>query len=275
MLTAVVWLAAVGPASGQALRKDDPALQGIDVEEHLGDTIPLDVRLVSDAGDSVTIGQYFGDKKPAVLVMAYYTCPMLCNLVLNGVSDAMGAMPLVPGKDYRVLTVSIDPRDSVALAAAKKKNYLADLNRPGADTGWTYFVTTADESKRLANAIGFKYYYVEDKGQYAHPAVITVVSPTGVVSRYLYGIKFNPRDLRLALVEASEGKIGTTVDRILLYCYHYDPDAGGYTLLAFNVMKLGGVLTLVLLGFFLGIFWIRESRRRSRNKAQPAHRASR
>ncbi len=262
-------------ASGQALQKDDPALQGIDVEEHLGDTIPFDVNLVNDRGDSVTLGQYFGDNKPAVLVMAYYTCPMLCNLVLNGVSDAIGSMPLDPGKDYRVLTVSIDPRDSVALAAAKKKNYLTDLNRKGADTAWTFFVTSADQSKRLADAIGFKYYYVEDKGQYAHPAVITVVSPAGVVSRYLYGIEFNPRDLRLALVEASEGKIGTTVDRILLYCYHYDPDAGGYTLLAFNVMKLGGILTLVLLGSFLGIFWIRESRRRSRSKAQPAERASR
>ncbi len=274
-LAAIVWLAAVVPSSGQALRDDDPALKGMDVEERLGDTIPFDVNLVNDRGDSVTLGQYFGDKKPAVLVMAYYTCPMLCNLVLNGVSDAIGAMPLAPGKDYRVLTVSIDPRDSVALAAAKKKNYLAELNRDGADSGWTYFVTSADQSKRLADAIGFKYYYIEDKDQYAHPAVITVVSPAGVVSRYLYGIEFNPRDLRLALVEASEGKIGTTVDRILLYCYHYDPDAGGYTLLAFNVMKLGGVLTLVLLVLFLGVFWIRESRRRSRNKAQPAHRASR
>jgi protein SCO1/2 len=274
-LAAIIWLATSNPVSGQALNKDDPALKGIDVEEHLGDTIPFDVQLVNDRGDSVTLGQYFGDHKPAVLVMAYYTCPMLCNLVLNGVSDAIGSMPLEPGKDYRVLTVSIDPRDSVALAAAKKKNYVADLDRKGADTGWTYFVAAADQSKRLADAIGFKYYYVKDKNQYAHPAVITVVSPAGVVSRYLYGIQFNPRDLRLALVEASEGKIGTTVDRILLYCYHYDPDAGGYTLLAFNVMKLGGVLTLVLLGLFLGIFWIRESRRRSRKKAQPAERASR
>ena len=267
LLVTTVWLLTCAIATGQALRKDDPALRGIDVEEHPGDTIPFDVPLVNDHGDSVMIGSYFGDNKPAVLVMAYYTCPMLCNLVLNGVSDAVGGMPLEPGKDYRILTVSIDPRDSVALAAAKKQNYLTDLDRKGADTGWTFFVTSADESKRLADAIGFKYYYVEDRKEYAHPAVITVLSPAGVVSRYLYGIEFNPRDLRLALLEASEGKIGTTIDRILLYCYHYDPDAGGYTLLAFNVMKLGGVMTLVVLGLFLGIFWFRESRRRSRKKA--------
>lgn len=275
VFAAAIWTLTAVFASGQALQKNDPALQGIDVEEHLGDTIPFDVNLVNDHGDTVTLGAYFGDHKPAVLVMAYYTCPMLCNLVLNGVSNAIGGMPLEPGKDYRVLTVSIDPRDSVALAAAKKKNYLTELDRKGADTAWTFFVTSADESKRLADAVGFKYYYVPERKEYAHPAVITVVSPAGVISRYLYGVQFNPRDLRLALVEASEGKIGTTVDRILLYCYHYDPDAGGYTLLAFNVMKLGGIATLVLLGLFLGIFWWRESRRRSRKKAQIAEKASR
>jgi protein SCO1/2 len=275
VFAAVIWTLTAVLASGQALQKNDPALRGIDVEEHLGDTIPFDVNLVNDHGDTVILGDYFGDHKPAVLVMAYYTCPMLCNLVLNGVSNAIGGMPLEPGKDYRVLTVSIDPRDSVALAAAKKENYLTDLDRKGADATWTFFVTSADESKRLADAVGFKYHYVPERKEYAHPAVITVLSPDGVITRYLYGVEFNPRDLRLALVEASEGKIGTTVDRILLYCYHYDPDAGGYTLLAFNVMKLGGIVTLVLLGLFLGIFWLRESRRRSKKRAQTAEKASR
>jgi len=259
---------AVAPIHSQVIKENDPALEGIDVEEHPGDTIPFDIALTNDAGQEVTLGDYFADGKPVLLVMAYYTCPMLCNLVLNGVVDGSREMSLVPGQDYRLLTVSIDPNDTYELAGAKKANYVKSLDRPEASEGWTFFAATADQSKRLADAIGFKYYYDEDRQQYAHPALVTVLTGSGVISRYLYGIEFKERDLKLALMEASEGKIGNTFDRILLYCYHYDPDAGGYTVFAANVMKLGGVATLVFLAVFLGAFWIIEIRRRAARSAK-------
>ncbi len=265
MIVALVWHA----ASGQILKEDDPALAGIDVEERLGDTIPFDVTLVNDRGDTVTIGEYFGDEKPALLVMAYYTCPMLCNLILNGMTQALGDISLNPDEDFRILTVSVDPTETVELAAAKKKNYTENLGVDGIEAGWTFFVAAEEQSKKLADAIGFKYYYVEDRKEYAHPALVTALSPDGVITRYLYGIEYNPRDLRLALLEASEGKIGSTIDRILLFCYHYDPDSGGYTLFALNIMKLGGAATLVLLALFLGAFWLREWRRRARARIRP------
>jgi protein SCO1/2 len=248
---------------GQVIKDDDPALKGIDVLEHPGDTIPLDIALTNDKGEAVTLDKYFSDGKPVVLIMAYYTCPMLCNLVLNGVVEAARDMSLTPGRDYRLLTVSIDPTETFDLAAAKKKNYVNSLGRPEAVEGWTFFVADGNQSRRLADAIGFMYYYDDEHQQYAHPALITILTGSGVISRYLYGIEFKERDLKLALMEASEEKIGNTFDRVLLYCYHYDPDAGGYTVLAGNVMKVGGILTLAGLAVFLGIFWLWEWRRRS------------
>lgn len=254
----------VSASSAQVIRDDDPSLRNIDIIEHQRDTIPFDVVLTNDAGQEVTLGQYFEDGKPTILIMAYYTCPMLCNLVLNGVADAARAIDWIPGEEYQILTVSIDPTEMYDLAAAKKKNYLANIGRPDIDDGWTFFAATEDQSRKLADAIGFKYYYDEDLEQYAHAAVITILTGKGVISRYLYGIEFKERDYQFALMEASEGKIGNTIDRVLLYCFHYDPDAGGYVLFAANVMKLGGVVTLVFLALFLGFFWIRELRRRSR-----------
>jgi protein SCO1/2 len=249
-------------ASAQIIRDDDPALRGIDVVEHPGDTIPLDVILTDDQGREVLLGDYFKDNKPVALVLAYYRCPMLCDLVLNGMSTGLTELSWVPGNEYRILTVSFDPTETYKLASEKKSNYIESYWTPAAGDGWAFFVAAEDQSKKLADAVGFKYYYDEEKEMYAHAALVTILTGEGVISRYLYGIEFKPRDLRLALLEASEGKIGSTIDRILLFCYHYDPDAGGYTILAANVMKLGGVITLVLLGIFLGIFWLREIRRR-------------
>jgi protein SCO1/2 len=273
-LVAVIILSVGQAVLGQVLRDDDPALRGIDVEERLGDTIPFDVTVVNDRGDTTTIGAYLGDGKPVVLIMAYYTCPMLCNLILNGVSDAVANLSLTPGEEYRILTVSIAPTETVELATAKKENYIENLGMDGVADAWTFFVAAEDQSRKLADAIGFKYYWDEDQKQYAHTAVLTVLSPDGVISRYTYGIEYNPRDLRLALLEASEGEIGTTIDRILLYCYRYDPDAGGYALIALNVMKLGGAATLAVLFLFLGIFWMREFRRKSRSNNKSRHRVT-
>jgi len=252
----------VSVSIAQVVKDEDPALKNIDIVEQLGKTIPMDVVLVNDAGKQTTIGEYFDGEKPVVIVMAYYTCPMLCNLVLNGLAETATDMEWSPGEQYRILTVSIDPTETAPLARAKKANYFESMGKPEAETGWTFFTGDGSESKRLADAIGFKYYFDEDLQQYAHAAAIYVLTGDGKISRYLYGIEFKQRDLKLALLEASEGKVGNTLDRILLYCYHYDPNAGGYVAFATNIMKLGGVVTLVVLGGLLGFFWIRELRKR-------------
>ena len=252
---------------GQLIKTSDPQLEGIDVVEHLGKSIPLDLEFINDRGDTVQLAEYFNEGRPVLLVLAYYTCPMLCTLVLNGVSDGLRELPWTPGEKYQVLTISIDPRETADLAAAKKDRYLNTLGRDGAAAGWDFMVGAESQSKALAEALGFEYFWDEERAQYAHPAVAFVLAEDGTISRYLYGIEFKPADLKLALLEASEGKIGSTLERILLYCYRYDPDAGSYTIFAANVMKMGGVVTLVLLGSLLGLFWVRERRLR---KAVPA-----
>ncbi|MEZ5360728.1 MAG: SCO family protein [Candidatus Zixiibacteriota bacterium] len=252
----------VVPVAAQEIRENDPQLRNIDIVERPGDSIPMDVVLFNDDGKQTTIGEYFDGEKPVILIMAYYSCPMLCNLVLNGVADGGKQLDWIPGDQYRIMTVSIDPTEGFSLARAKKENYITSMGMPAAAEGWTFFTGDSTESRRLADAVGFKYYYDEEKEQYAHAACIFVLTPDGKISRYLYGIEFKPRDLKLALLEASEGRIGNTFDRILLYCYHYDPAAGGYVVLATNIMKLGGVVTLVILGGLLGLFWLREWRKR-------------
>ena len=246
--------------SAQAVQDSLRELSGVQVVEHLGDYVPMDLQFTDDQGRSVKLDDYFHHGKPVLLVLAYYECPMLCNLVMNGVTEGIKNLEWIPGKDYEIVTVSINPKDSVFMAAAKKQNYVKSLNMPGAENGWHFLVGPESQSKALAEAVGFEYKYLPDNGQYAHPAVIFLLGPDGKISRYLYGITFSQQDLKLGLLEASEGKIGNTIDKVILFCYHYDPDAKGYVLLAGNVMKVGGVVTFVLLAGFLGLFWIRERR---------------
>jgi len=252
--------------SAQVIQENPDDLRNIDVEEKLGEYIPLDLTFVNDIGDTVALAQYFNDGKPVLLVLVYYSCPMLCNLILNGLNEGIAQLAWLPGNEYRVLAVSFDPRETYDLAAAKKANYLKALNRPGAENGWTFFVGEESHSKALADAVGFKYFFDEENQQFAHPAVAYVLTPDGKISRYLYGINFEERDLRLAFLEASEGKIGSTLDKLLLYCYHYDPNAKGYVVFAGNVMRLGGALTLILLGLLIGALWMKERRKRARTR---------
>ncbi|MFH2054840.1 MAG: SCO family protein [bacterium] len=261
-MLSVMLLLVAASLQAQVVKESDPQLKGIDVVEHLGEQIPLDLEFVNDAGDTVQLSHYFNQGRPVIIVLAYYTCPMLCTLVLNGVSDGLRELPWVPGDKFQVLTISIDPRETADLAAAKKHRYVESLNREGAAAGWDFMVGAESQSKALAEALGFKYYWDEANQQYAHPAVVFVLTEDGKISRYLYGLEFKPADLKLALLEASEGEIGSTVDRIILYCFHYDPEAGSYTVFAANVMKLGGVATMILLGAVLGLFWMRERHRR-------------
>lgn len=262
VLLIILVLFSVSP--GQVIEESPKELKGIGVNEHPGAKIPLDLTFTADDGREVKLSEYFNQGKPVILIMGYYTCPMLCNLVFNGVRDVVKEMDWVPGKQFQILTVSIDSTETPVLAAAKKKNYIESIDKAGVEDGWVFFTGPAQRSRALADAIGFEYYYDEDNKQYAHAAVITILTPEGKISRYFYGIQFRELDVRLALMEASEGKVGNTIDRLILYCYHYDPSAGSYTIFAANIMKLGGLVTLVLLGALIFFLWLKGSRKKTR-----------
>ncbi len=256
-----------GPVESQIVMENAPELQKIDVIEHYGDQIPLSLRFTNSVGEPVPLKSFFKTGKPVLLTLAYYECPMLCTFVLNGLSKGIGEVAFSPGKDYQIVTISIDPEETARLAAAKKKNQLAAIGKIIDNNGWEFLIGDQPSITELADALGFKYYYDKDRDEYAHAAVSFVLTDKGIISRYLYGIEYKEQDLRFALMEASEGNIGTTLDRILLFCYHYDPDAKGYVIFAGNVMRIGGVITLLLLGGFLFIFWRKELRKKIKVKA--------
>lgn len=258
LLAALVGLFGCSITQAQVVRDSVAELMGIDIIEHLGDSLPLNLSFVDDNGSKVTLSDYFKGDKPVLLTLGYYECPMLCNLVFNGVSEGIKELGWVPGEKYQVISVSIDPLETAELAAKKKANYIKFLEMPGASGGWHFLVTESENAKTLADAIGFEYYYVEDRDEYAHAAAAYLISPEGVISRYLYGIQYTASNLKLGLLEASEGKIGSTLDKILLYCYRYDPDAKGYVLFAQNAMKVGGAVTVVLIALLVGSLFIKE-----------------
>ncbi len=241
----------------QALR-DDPELKKIDVQEHLGDTIPTNLQFVDHMGNKVNLNDFFHKGKPVILTLNYYRCPMLCTQELNGLAEAMMQLKdWTPGDQYQVVTISIDPTETPELADSKRYRYISSLGDLGQNAEWHFLVGDQPQIKKLADAVGFKYFYIKENKQFAHPAVIFLLSDKGVISRYLYGLSYKPRDLRLALVQAGDGKIGTTVDKLILYCCQYDPDAKGYVLFAQHVMTLGGVVTLVLMVVFLIFMFVR------------------
>ena len=268
-LAALVVLFVCPAAGAQVVRDSVAELMGIDIIEHLGDSLPLNLSFVDDNGNNVTLSDYFKGDKPVLLTLGYYECPMLCNLVFNGVSEGIKELGWVPGEKYEVVSVSIDPLETFELAAAKKANYIKNLEMPEAAAGWHFLVTGSENAKTLADAIGFEYYYVEDRDEYAHAAAAYLISPEGVISRYLYGIQYTGTNLKLGLLEASEGKIGSTLDRILLYCYRYDPDAKGYVLFAQNAMRVGGVATVFLIALLVGSLYLKE-RLRAKSKTAAA-----
>jgi len=266
VILALAFFAGIEKSNAQVVRDSVPELMNIDIVEHLGDKLPLDLQFIDDHGQPVLLGDYFGREKPVLLTLGYYECPMLCNLVFNGVSDGIKQLGWVPGEKYEVISVSIDSTETSELAAAKKANYIKAMEMPGAEMGWHFLVGNQSQAKILAGAIGFKYYYVTERDEFAHAAAAYLISPDGVITRYLYGIQYTGRDLKLGLLEASDGKIGTTLDRIILYCFHYDPEANSYVLMAQNVMKLGGLVSVVFLGVIVGTLWVKD-RRKSKNEA--------
>ncbi|HEY3171868.1 MAG TPA: SCO family protein [Thermoanaerobaculia bacterium] len=237
-----------------------PILRNVAIEQHLDRPLPLDLPFRDEAGRSVRLADYFG-KRPVVLVLAYYNCPMLCTQVLNGLLSASRVLSFDAGREFEIVTVSFDPRDTPEAARAKKEPYVARYGRPGAAAGWHFLTGEARSIAGLTEAVGFRYARDEAIGQFAHASAIYVATPDGRLSRYFFGIEYAPRDLRLALVEASRGKIGTPVDQLLLYCYHFDPAAGRYGAVVMNMVRVGGVAAVLVLTVFLLLMWRRDRRR--------------
>ncbi len=234
-------------------------LEGVGIEEHLGASVDLDFTFVAENGYPVALRSFFNQGRPVILNLVYYTCPMLCTRILNGQTTALSEIPWTPGNQYEVVTISIDPADTFDLAQKKRATYVASFGRPA--PGWHFLTDHDGHAKKLAEQIGFHYRYDAATEQFAHAAAIMILTPGGRVARYLYGIHFSPRDIRFALTEASEGKSGLSVDRVLLYCFHYDPQARGYVLFAANFMRAGGILIVLVLAVILFRFWRVERRR--------------
>jgi protein SCO1 len=254
--------AAMVLATAAAAAERPAVLRQVAFEQRIGAALPLDVTLRDEAGRTVRLGDYFG-ARPVLLVPAYYECPMLCTLVLNGVTSTLRTLAFDVGEEFTVVTFSFNPRETPALAAAKKATHLAQYRRLGAEAGWHFLTGDEDQLRRLTEAIGFRYVWDPDQQQYAHAAGIVVATPDGHLSHYLYGVEFAPRDLRLALVEASAGKIGSAVDALLLFCFHYDATTGRYSAVAMNTVRAGGALTLLLLAVGIGVMLRRDAGRRA------------
>ena len=227
-----------------------PYLTNVGIEQHLDAQVPPDLAFVEDTGRPVKLGDYFG-KKPLILNLVYYNCTMLCGEALAGLSASMKMIKFDVGNQFDVVTVSFNPKETPQIAAAKKIEYLKRYGRPNAAAGWHFLTGPPESINALTKAVGFQYQYDASKDQYAHATAIMVLTPEGRISRYFYGVDFPPKDLRMGLVEASQGKIGNAVDAVLLYCYHYDPTVGKYGAVVNNMLKLGGGLTILLVGGLL------------------------
>jgi protein SCO1 len=237
-----------------------PILRDVGFDQRIGEPVPLDLPFRDERGHTVHLRDYFG-AKPVLLVPAYYECPMLCTLVLNGVVSALRALPFDAGREFTVVTFSINPREQSDLAAAKKKTYLEAYRRQGAEAGWHFLTADEDSIARLTRAIGFRYAWDPAQRQYAHASGIVVLTPRGTLARYFYGVDYPARDLRLALVEAAEERIGSVVDQLLLFCFHYDPATGRYSRIALGAVRLGGGLTLLALVAGIAVLLRRDRRR--------------
>jgi protein SCO1/2 len=239
----------IRPEAGMPASQMPGILSKVSFEQHLNERLPLDVALKDDDGREVKLAQFFG-VKPVVLAFAYYDCPMLCTQILNGLTSSLTVLTETVGREFDVVVISFDPRETPTLAAGKKKSYLDRYNRPGAENGWHFLTGDEASIRKVTDAAGFYYQWDEKTQQFAHASGIMVTTPDGRLARYFFGIEYAPRDVKFALMEASSGRIGSVVDKLLLYCYHYDPATGGYGFVAMNTVRVGGVVTLVaLVGF--------------------------
>lgn len=254
-----------GPIHAQRSGEAPPAKRaGADLNEQLGTTIPLDLTFRDEEGKQVELAQFFDSERPVVLNLAYHSCPMLCGIMLEGVTQVFKEMSWTPGDQFEVLTVSFNHREGPELAREKKEQYLEALGKPEAAEGWHFLTGDEEAIEALTDAVGFQFRWIEEEQQYAHPAALIFLSGEGKVTRYLHGLRppdLTPGDTRKALVEASDGEVGNVVDKAISYCFQYDPDSNSYVASAFNIMRLGGLLTMVILGVTLFVFWRRERSR--------------
>jgi protein SCO1/2 len=265
----VLILAIASALQAQQNSSTPPQLPGngkVAIVQHLGAQLPMNEMFRDDTGRVVRLGDYFKSGRPVLLDFMYYRCPMLCSMVLEGTTSALTELKLDVGKDFDVITVSIDPRDMPDDARVKKEKYVKRYGRPSAYEGWHFLTSHESAIKHLADTVGFQYAYDPQSNQFAHGTVLIAVTPQGKVSKYFYGFEYKPRDLRLGLVEASEGRVGTPVDQLLLLCFHYSPSTGKYSAVAMDVMRAGGAATILGLGGF--IFLMVRKDRRNGNRPQ-------
>jgi len=245
LLAPALATAQLGPAPPPVTLGAEPDIfKDIGFDQNLGGRVPLDIALKDETGRDVHLSDYFGER-PVVLSLVYYECPMLCTISLNGLARALNVLAFVPGQEFEVLTVSFDPAETPELALAKKKVYLAQQEKKQAAHGWHFLTGDAEAVARLTRAVGFRYAWDEPTRQWAHPAGVVVISPEGVISHYLYGVEYSPKDLRLALVDSAAGRIGNAVDQVLLFCFQYDPSRGRYSTAILNIVRLGGIVTVL------------------------------
>lgn len=269
VVIAVMFALLATPGSAQLIDRAPDAVAEVGIEERLGDTLPLDLAFRNERGQDVTLGQLFHQDRPVILTMNYSDCPMLCMLQLNGLVDGLQNVSLMPGKDFEILSVSIDPTETPERARLTQQRYAKAYGKPEAASGWHFWVGKESNIKQLADSIGFRYKFVPEQNEYAHAATLVFCTPDGVISRYLDGVYFEPITLQLSLVEAGEGKIGTSMDRILLFCFDWDATTGRYGPVAVRLMRFGAGLTLLVLFIGLVPVWLRR-----RNPANAARRES-
>lgn len=240
-------------------------LRDVGIVENLGDRIPGDIQFINEQGDTVLVEDFLASGKPLIITPIYFECPMLCNLIINGLTDGMKQLTWQPGKEFEVLTFSIDPNENHVLAAEKKASYLRLLGNPDAASGWHFLTTDQHNIDRMTQALGFNFKWSDEAQEFLHGSSIMFVSPNGTITRYLYGIDYTPLNLRNALFDAAEGKIGSSIERVILYCYTFDPNSRSYVANAVNIMKLGGLITLISLSIFLGLLWFRKNTSKTNN----------
>lgn len=254
-----------GAAQSLGLNQTPRGLGGVGVSERLGAQVPLDLEFTDSAGRTVPLSKYFGTR-PVILVLGYYSCPLVCPLILDRLVQGVNGLDYTVGREFNVVVVSFDPRNTTQQAAGYRREYVGAYDRGDAVSpeAWSFHTANEASARALAEAVGFEYNFIPEAGEYAHPVALTLLTGEGVVSRYLYGFDYNPRDLKLGLLEAGEGRIARSLgDRLLLFCYHFDPTRGTYSLAAFRVMQAGAATTALAVGGLLGLLWVRE-RRRSR-----------
>jgi len=252
VLTLVMTLSALGQGMTKGIMSPPanvrpPGLLNVGIEQHLDEQIPADLNFRDETGKPVRLGDYFG-KKPMILNLVYYNCPMLCGEVLSGLESAMRVLKFDVGKEYDVLTVSFDPRETPDMATKKKSEFLKRYGRAGADQGWHFLTGQQESIDALTKAAGFQYQYDPKTGQFAHATAIVLLTPGGKITQYYYGVEYAPKDLRLGLIQASQNKIGTLADQVLLYCYPYDPNTGKYGAIISRVLQLSALATILGLG---------------------------